>query len=201
MCLLCVGCNRELETESRGEDFFPLGQGTARTYLIIDTSFTAQPSTTNSYGLTLVLDPHYRREVQGGVEADQTGRSLQRLELYRSPNAVKIDTTYTFQELWTLFRGENFAERTEGNIRYQVLRFPIQRGGDWDGNAFNTRQGGPDQQDYVYLSTDTTITLHGTTYTGCLWVQQRKASNVLFDVDTYEVYAPNVGLIYRYDKN
>jgi hypothetical protein len=157
----------------------------------------------NKRSLTLDLKPHYRLERMGISETDQTGRPITRLETSRTPDTTNQNywEDFVFDELWTLHRNNEFAERMEANIRYQVLAFPIRQGRQWDGNAFNTRNTGPDQQLYSYVNTDTTVTVAGRTYQNCVFVKQRKSKTLLFDVDTYEVYAPGVGLIKRYDRS
>lgn len=203
LLLWSAACNRDLAYDRPGPEYFPLQDGLWRVYVVIDTSFTATPTTSNPYGLTLDLKPHYRLERMGISETDQTGRPITRLETSRTPDTTNQNywEDFVFDELWTLHRNNEFAERMEANIRYQVLAFPIRQGRQWDGNAFNTRNTGPDQQLYRYVNTDTTVSVGGRTYQNCVFVQQRKSKTLLFDVDTYEVYAPGVGLIKRYDRS
>ncbi|MBX3102340.1 MAG: hypothetical protein KF690_07530 [Bacteroidetes bacterium] len=203
LALVWGACTRELKYDRPGPEYFPLQEGLWRVYQVIDTSFTATTTTTNPYGLTLDLKPHYRMEKQGSQELDQMGRTLTRLETYRTPDtsAANYWEHLVFDELWTLHRNNEFAERIEANIRYQVMAFPIRVNRRWDGNAYNTRNAGPDQQLYTYVNTDTTVTVHGRTYTRCVFIRQRKSNTLLFDVDTYEIYAPGVGLIKRYDRS
>lgn len=201
LLVLATGCNRELNYDRPGPEYFPTWAGLQRTYQVIDTSFSSTPAP-NPYGLAYVLDPHYRLEVTGTEETDLMGRPLSRMELWRTPDTAAANrNNFAFDELWTLHRNDEWAERIEGNIRYLVLRIPIRPTLTWDGNAYNTRGSGPDQQNYRYLTTDSTVTLGGQTYQHCVVVQQRKSKTLLYDVDTYEIYAPNVGLIKRYDRN
>lgn len=111
--------------------------------------------------------------------------------------------------LWLHAANSLTAERDEQGVRTQVLKYPIVQGERWDGNALNTLftsgcQGIVDLRGYAfrYTRTDTTFTVQGRTYTNCLFVQQALTSTALRSVrvNFYEVYAPSVGKILRFEQ-
>jgi len=182
--LLLAACNREIPFDGSDRSIYPIMDGKQRTYFVLDTTYTTTAIIANQY---------YKRELTNGQATDLNGRTLSKLEIWRATDA---QGPFSFFELWTQYLGNEFAERTEGNTRYVVLRFPYLKGINWNGNQFN----GFDRESYQYITTDTTIVLGGVTYNNCKFIRQRYQQTTLSDVYTYEIYAPGIGKIKRYDR-
>jgi hypothetical protein len=186
LILSVVGCNRKLDYELPRPDLYPLIPGKQRVYEVFERNFTTADT----------LDRYYlKRELTGGTELDLRGRTTYRLENWVADTARPND--WQFEILWTQYRDNDWAERIEGNVRYVVLQFPVIQESPWNGNIFNSEG----DQFYQYLNLDTTLTLGGRTYTNCVFVLQRRELSLLRDQYAYEIYAPGVGKLVRYDRN
>jgi len=187
-----AGCERTLAPPISGELYYPLRDSAERVYRVEDTTYTVSGAVVNRYR---------KREYTLGTVTDLTGRPLSRLEIYRAPLDVG---PFTFRELWTQFRSSERAERTEGNTRYVVMNFPLRRGKTWDVNLFNNNAVGSDDDRLwaraVVGNMDTTVVLNGTRYTRCIFIRHRKDKSDSRDIYTYEIYAPGIGKIERYDR-
>lgn len=187
---LLGACTEELQVSDaqRAETYYPLVEGLTRTYEVYDTTYTRFPV------LDTLVAASFVRETVAGTVADAEGRTVRRINRFSSP-----DLLGTFQPLeqWEAVLAGGFVEQLSDNIRTLVLRDPVELGSSWDGNSFNNL--GP--QTYRYLAVDTTLQRGGVTYAGCVYVEQRRITNSLVDsVFTYEIYAPNLGLLERYDR-
>lgn len=194
-----MGCNRTYDPVPEHVDrIFPLEEGQRKVFQVIDTAYRSSVT-------DVAVDRYFKRETYEGTENDLLNREVTRVRLDRTPDDLTPGPPYdwSFHDLWTEYLGDDYAERIEGNTRYLVLRIPPLDGTTWDGNLFN----GQDVQQYRYANTDTTVTVGDVTYEQCVVVIQvpyRKlgssSSFVEIEEYTYEVYAPNIGKIMRYDK-
>lgn len=186
---LLSGCNRELDPSPADIEYFPMVDGKTRSYFVVDTTFTTNDTLAQRYFL---------QERTNGMNVDLEDREIMRLELWRAEadsNDQRIGN-YRFDQLWSQWRDEATAERIEGNVRYVVQAYPLQEGQTWNGNAFNDEG----EERYEVIVRDTTVTLMGQTYPGCIYIEQREQQSLISDIFTYEIYAPNIGKIERYDR-
>lgn len=194
--LLEISCVREREEIlPHTYEIFPNQQGSSRIMFVADTTF-------NTAGINdPVVDRYFRQEVLGDTSVDLTGRLLTRVETYRSPLSLGENYDFQFDRLWAQYLSPSdetyyFAERIVENTRTLVLRFPVFPGISWDGNQFNT----VDEQIFTYQNVDTTVTVRGNTFVNCVMVLRELRQNFISDIYSYEIYAPNIGLIKKYDR-
>jgi hypothetical protein len=172
---------------------FPADSGLYRISLVLDTTYNTQGP---------VADLYYKKEVQGGFETDLSGRRIQVLSTFRSP--LDQGAAYQFQpdRVWSQHynpeaAGAHFAERMVENVRQLVLKFPVHPSVSWNGNLYNTRG----DQIFRYQNVDTTVTAGGLTFEHCVVVLQKAPTqSFISQTYAYEVYAPEVGLIKKYDR-
>ena len=81
----------------------------------------------------------------------------------------------------------------EENVRYIKLTFPTQNNQKWNGNALNTIG----TYTYEYKSVDTKKTVNGNVFDSTLTINQIVDSNLIEKKYQVEVYAKNVGMIYK----
>ncbi len=184
-----------------GEALFPIENGKSRVYSVIDTNYN------NSTTGIFTASQYFRKEEINGSETDLMGRTIQKLYIYQSPDS--IDTLgnriwlFDFSELWTLYRGEQYAERIEGNTRILALKFPVFEDLTWNSNLFNNDP----EKIFSYGNTDTTLTLNGTEYPHCVFVLETpnrksgtKGGVIYIEEHAWEIYAPGIGKVARYFK-
>lgn len=198
LSLLWLGCDRDqayiLPTTL---EIFPHDAGHTRTMYVEDTTYTTA-------GLNAPLTINfYQRETVGELETDLMGRDIRLVNVDVSP--VLPDSSFQFEPeaVWTQYfapqpQGTYYAERTERNQRVRVLKFPVYPGIAWNGNLYNDQ--GP--REFYYQAIDSTVTINGRSYPHCVVViRQEQEESLIFDRWAYDIYAPGIGLIERYDRN
>lgn len=184
--LVFFSCRRQLPLQDPqgGEKYFPLQVGRYWIYAVEETTYTTAGAQPHRYYLRIRIDTPF-------IDA------YQRRAFY-----MHWDTTSEFPYAWTYFRtGSAFrdaqtAEWWIDNTRYWMLKFPLSHNVKWDRNAFNAQP----PQICRYTTLDTTLSLQNKTYT-CIQVLRRAIETFVTEKAlTYELYAPDVGLIYLYDR-
>jgi hypothetical protein len=167
--------------------------GKYRISLVVDTTFNAAGP---------VTDIFYKKEELEGIEVDLEGRTVRKLQTYRSELAAGTSFEFVPYRLYTQYidsagPGSRYAERIEENKRFIVLKFPVSPGIRWNGNLYNLLRA----QEYTYSNVDSTVTVQGITYENCVVVIQKDNQNGLIRKEfAYEIYAPNIGRIKKYDQ-
>jgi len=184
LLVFLTACNRKLEYTYPDLNLYPIIDGKERVYQVHETTFTT---------IDTVFKSFRKKEFTQGIEQDLKNRTISRLEIYVDDSTGN----FHFGQLWTQYRDASFAERIEGNTKYLVLKFPVERKNSWNGNEFNDLGSSY----YTYRNVDTLIQLNGMTFANCVYVEQRKINNsLLSDVLSYEIYAPHIGKIKKYDQ-
>jgi len=121
---------------------------------------------------------------------DNQNRPTQRIERYKKAT----DTTNWFlKDVWASNLTSTTAEKVEENVRYVKLVFPIIGGQTWNGNALNDLGS----QDYEYDNVFEPYSINGFSFDSTVTVIQNKDTNLIHVSDMVEIYAKNVGLIYK----
>ncbi len=124
---------------------------------------------------------------------DDQGRPSLRLE------QSKLDTAtgnWNITDIWTSTRVTSRYEKFEEDERFIRLAFPVKQDATWDGNAYN--QIG--KWDYKYTDVDVPRVYNGLNFSQTARVLQMDEFNFVQKQLAYEVYAKNVGLVYKYYK-
>lgn len=203
--LVMTACRRDYDPiPPTAREIFPIQDGKYRIYHVIDTSYA-------SATLEEVKN-YYKRETTDGTETDLLDREVSKLWLHTSPDTLGTPDApvynWEFDQLWTQYLGESYAERIEGNTRIMVLKWPPYEDATWNGNLYNNL----DVKDFRYVNLDTTVTVRGITYPHCVFVLQvpfrmpviKNPSGPqppFFLIEhAYEIYAPKIGKIVGYYK-
>jgi hypothetical protein len=100
---------------------------------------------------------------------------------------------WTYKDTWSSRMENNQAIEREENIDFVRLIFPFHVGLKWNGNAYNTL--GVD--DYELKGSDG-WSFNGKHFSDCISIEQHSNEDYIVNLDQrYEVYAKNVGLVYR----
>ncbi|RMG59999.1 MAG: hypothetical protein D6722_21420 [Bacteroidetes bacterium] len=195
--LLLLHCERDKEVIlPHTYEIFPQTEGLTRISLVADTTYTTAGIEAPD------IDSYYKQEVQAGIEQDLNGRNLRLVELSRSE--LVLGTNYDFIPFRTATHylepvagTTYFGERIENNQRVQVLKFPVHSAQRWNGNLYNNQNS----EIFEYAQVDTTVTIRGHTYENCVMVLQKlDTAGVIRKEFAYEIYAPGIGLIKKYDR-
>lgn len=149
------------------------------------------------------------KEVYTDFFTDNEGRPAVRIERYIRHNpATNWDDIVP--SVWYAVRDSQRAERIEGDLRFMKLVFPMYTNRTWAGNAY-LDTGSPDLSTYAnwqyrYEAVDAPYSVADTALNGQLFshafdstatVLQQDNSNLVDKVYSNEVYAMNIGLIYK----
>lgn len=183
--------------EVLSSEFFPLELGHTTTYQIEETIFNKRSQTKE----TLVYQ--LKEEITDSF-IDDAGNTVFTIDRSMRPGATN---GWTYQNSWQALISANQAIRIEENRRYIKLRLPVIKDDEWDGNALFddsdpiTISGDP--IDYYknwsskLLSTNSTETVGGQSYTDVYSVSLADYENKLELRSGKEYYAQGIGLIYR----
>lgn len=186
-------------------DYFPLIVGKSITYRLDSTVTTA-------FGVSLTTSSYIVNDYVNAQIIDGLGRNSYRIfRTYTDTNSIApYATMATFQATPV---GTDWIEYLDNNLRFMKLRFPIQEGFTWKGNSFidvtasgNSAFNFFADWDYTYQNVGKPDTVLGKVYPNTVTVMQRDETipNVAFNPANYqqrnysiEVYAKNIGLIYK----
>lgn len=186
--ILVCSCEKDQPVPTEpGYDYFPTELGH---YCIYDVDSTVYDDFT---GDTF----YYQYQVKEILESyfiDNEGRTAIRVERYRRDynDSIAINAIpWHLSRIWSFTRTTERGEKTEENIRYVRLTFPVKKEERWNGNAFNNQQ----EWNYKYTATDVPYSLNNMNFDSTLVVQQLYRVNGLEHREYVERYAKHVGLI------
>lgn len=113
-----------------------------------------------------------------------------RIERYKrnSPNEDWI-----ISDVWFGIKSNTSIIRVEENIRYVKMIFPVKNGSRWNGNNYNSLE----QQNYEYTNKDELYKIGELSFDSTVIIKQLENINLIEKQEFREVYARNVGLIYK----
>lgn len=199
LTLTLTGCYEEEALTSSGTEYFPIELGHWVEYEV-DSVWMDEPAGSLGSGET-----HYLlRELNESTYADEGGREVIRIE--RSWRADS-SAAWAIKDIWGKVRTAAEAEQNEDNVILRKLIFPVRDGQIWNGTLRTTDQNLMEWTGFLNIPTDWQFTLsavhlpftvNGLTFDSTVTVTQYD-NQVAFGLSVLsrEVYARNVGLIYR----
>ena len=170
-----------------GYAYFPLEKGMFSEYDVVETTYTlsAAPSS-RTYQI---------REVVSQVFTDLSAQESYRIERFSRTNANQI---WRLDSVWTAKRTAHQAIRTENNLSYVKLVFPIGEGTRWNGNALNGLGGKEASTDeYLMENLHKRHQINDQIFDKTLTVRQQNDSTLVGIDRRTEIYAAQIGLIYK----
>jgi hypothetical protein len=175
-------------------EYFPLAPGQYRIYDVDSVQFNdvTMTSDTFRYQLMEVVDSTVTM-----VDGLSESTALYDLKIYK-----RSDDTQPWQHTHYAQAGisKTRAERSENNLRFIKLAFPVSINKSWHGNAFLSDSTesiySPDWL-YTYTAVDTTFSHQGALYNRCIVVTQYNNQNLIEKDTEREIYAHGIGLVYK----
>ncbi|REJ82449.1 MAG: hypothetical protein DWQ44_12365 [Bacteroidetes bacterium] len=130
------------------------------------------------------------REIVDSTFLDGEGREVQVLIRYKRMNS---SDEWRLVSVWTQRLSLTGAYRTEDNITYQKLAFPINSRISWDGNAANILS----EELYSYESFHEENLVGSFSFDSTLTVLQVDEDNFVERIFGKEIYAVGVGMIFK----
>ena len=193
---LLLGCQDPPDNEfvDRGYEYYPLRVGIERIYSVtrieyflgID-SATGNPVTVGDTSTFLI------RELIASTEQDLSGNTI-----YLEHSFSKSDTSqpwpFLHDSIHQIQNNEVYLNRISNNQSRTEIRFPVQKGASWDGNAFNADPA----EVYIIDSVDFPLTLDSLDFQSCIRVTKSDIENPIERDKRFEVYALGYGAVYRF---
>jgi len=181
-------CKKEkVDAPSLHFDYFPIRQGIWVIY-DVDSIYHSENDNNNDDS---VYSFHFQEKfVIDSTYTDASGKDAQVLLVYKR-NTTTED--WTFVSVWSQSLTPTAAYRTEENIKYHKLSFPITSEVTWDGNDANTIG----EEMYLYEDFNSSMNLNGFAFDSTITVLQRDDNNYVEKIYGKEIYANGVGMIFK----
>ncbi|XOV67382.1 MAG: hypothetical protein ACFHU9_17335 [Fluviicola sp.] len=187
LVLVLVGCKKQPAPNFHTE-YFGLETGRYVIYNVTEITHDAALSPahdTNYYQLKTVWEGEY---------IDNEGRPAS--EFRRYIRATENDP-WALADIWTGIIDGIRAELIEENQRVVKLVFAPSLSKEWDVNGYNNM---PEMNAY-YSDVHIDTTINGVAFDSIVVVDQDRFNSLIDTVRLFEVYAKNVGLIRKFEKN
>ena len=136
------------------------------------------------------------KEKTESIYTDNSGRPTLRIERYKKtydPNKSYDSIPWKLKDVWCANLTGSSAEKVEENIRYVKLIFPIEKNKTWNGNSFNILS----EWEYKYTDINMPKAYGVLNFDSTLLVMQKNYQDLIQKHYYTEVYAKNVGMIYK----
>jgi len=177
-----LSCKEKERTFDEGYNYFPLAIGNYKIYDVIKTTYTSTNPVTETY------------QIKEYIADTITISSELKYRLERYKRATSSDNwPATPDSVWTASLYPNKAIKVENNVRYIKLVFPVQNGKTWNGNAENIYG----EDDFKLQNVGKPYLVQNSNYSNTATVLQNDESTAINKTYGVEVYAKDIGLIYK----
>lgn len=186
--LFLSGCDKEtLLIPSTTYNYFPTEKGKWVEYTV-DSTYHSENDNNNDDS---VYSYHFeiREEIDSSF-VDGAGRINQVIKRYRRIDSLN---NWSLSNVWTQSLSSSIAYRTEDNITFHKLSFPINSTITWNGNDANTFV----EEIYYYDYFHQPATYNSLIFDSTISIIQIDENNYVEKMYGHEVYATGVGLIFK----
>ena len=187
LCLILLGflnsCNKDVTPPDAGYGYFPTKIGN---WIIYDVVSIEHDAPVNKHDTSIIQI----KEVIESIFFDNEHRETQRIERYTRNNDTQ---PWVIKDVWSSNLTASTAEKDEENVRFIKLTFPVKKGKTWDGNASNSL----DVWNYQYTEVNVPYTINNLSFDSTVTVLQIDEENIVEKKHALEIYAKNVGMIYK----
>jgi hypothetical protein len=167
-----------------GKSFYPIEIGKFWIYKV-DTTYYA-------FNGSIQSGSYFRKEKITDSLYLQEGSVVYRLEISKS---LTENGPWTISTIWNIRKDNDKIIRTEENIPYVKVRFPLKSGESWDGNVFNVLQDSARIFPFTVKELgNTQVYKQEEIFT--VRIEQKIDSNCINKSAFFEIYFKNIGLGY-----
>jgi hypothetical protein len=178
----CSTSSVEPEAAKLGYTYFPLEEKSFAIYEVEETIY--------SLTTTPVTRKYQIKEVIAEQFTDLSSEEAFKVLRYSRESTT---TDWELDSVWVAKRTANRAIRTENNKSFVKLIFPVKESQKWNGNVLN--ELGADEYEFAQVAKPFSIA--NQPYTPTATVMQINDSSACNMKRVYEVYAQDIGLIYK----
>ena len=185
----------DLDESLFGYQYFPLEIGKYWIYQVDSTII-------DDVGASTIKSSSFVKEEITESYINELGETEYRIERSKSET---LNGDYLITDAWKAELNENFASRTEENLRFIKMVFPISIDIDWNGNHFDelTRIDVAGERIWVYKdwgnyqvdAKGVELTVNGEAYSNSVIITQADFESDIEKRFSKEYYAPEIGLI------
>jgi hypothetical protein len=179
-----ISCDSSDETNpiDTSKNYLPLQKGRFQIYDVAETKYTLGVPETFAFELKTVITDSFPN-----AEGNFT------YVIHRSKRSPG-ETNFADLDTWSGRINDREVVVNEENISFLKIKLPVAEGREWNGNAYNTQ----DEDIYAFEEIQTSYTVDGETFADCIVINQNDNQDFVVTLDQRkEVYAKNVGLIYK----
>lgn len=179
--IFIIGCEDSVESPIDDYSYYPLEVGRFQTYTVSETIYSVSAQE--------ISKKYFIKERIAEILTDTEIRKvfkLERLKRLNSNQNWQIDSVMKVE--WQPDR----ILRTENNLSFLKLIFPIQKSMQWNQNLYNTL---PKVE--LTSSLQKNVVIGSKNYTDVVSVVERSDSSAISKTKRYELYAPQIGMIYK----
>lgn len=181
--MIFQGCSDEDPVKGSDLEYFPLQTGFYQVYDVVEKVYENRP-------VADVFVYELKTEVVDSFANQGGGYTF---VIHRSRRSAPNDP-WQFLEAWSSRTTPSQAVVTEGNVAYVRLAFPALKNKEWNGNALNALE----VDSYQIKSVGKHYELeNNVSFDDVLVINQQDELNALKRDQREEVYARNIGLVYK----
>jgi hypothetical protein len=192
----CENTLEDYQPNDQGTDFFPLEVGNTWIYQLDSITYDNNGNKIDTISIQV-------KETITEQFIDQEGN-----DVYRVARAWLKNDIWVTSDIWSASIDKKLAYRTEENLRFAKMSFPIVEGITWDGNAFIDEEiivkiaGEPirvyqNWGDYSYTNVDQSENIGDIFYPSVCTVNQVDLEDKITRRYAEEKYAKGIGLVYK----
>lgn len=187
-----AACNKSDEdVQDFGYNYYPVESGRYIDYRVEEFFF-------DDFNNTVDTTIYLLRELIDSPFTDLEGRNVYKLKRFTASIDDTIAIWTETGQSWTIHKNDERLERTEENVRFVDLSFPLRRSKTWDGNSRNDSS----VQEYKVLDYDLRIQYNATLVFGqTARINERNNVNLIEDQLIETTYARDIGPVNRVEKN
>ena len=190
LLVFVISCSKtDEDVQDLGYNYLPLETGNFIIYTVTETTY-------DDFNDTVLTEVYLLKETIGSSFLDLEGRTSYKLNRYTKPDFDTVEV-WKFKDFWTVYKGSSHAERTEENVTFVNLTFPLRLGKIWDGNARNDSVS----QDYTVLNYDFRMKIGDATFNRTTRINQFENTNLIEEQLAEDIYAEHVGLVQRINRD
>lgn len=144
----------------------------------------------NDFTNTIDTTHYYLKEIIESEFKNAAETPSFRIERYKRKN---LNEDWTISDVWFVYKSNTNVIRVEENVHFVKLIFPVKNGSRWNGNNFNSLG----EQYYEFSNKDEVFKIGSLTFDSSVVVKQFENINLIENQEFKEVYARNIGLIYK----
>ncbi len=130
------------------------------------------------------------KEVVAESYTDLEGEEAFKIYRYKKNSDT---TSWVLKDVWNAKLIKTNFQKTEENVKFIKLIFPVREGRVWNGNSMNNLSS----REYEFVSIDASENIGGNLLKKVLTVNQLENLNLIEQQQFVEKYAKSVGLVYK----